>query len=153
MSPDHMPRISSISSKPRGHIADWERTQKPRVWKNQFRLLFIALLSLVMYAALPATLYFTARLIMEPEAGWQFWALGALITLVVSLVLGVILSATTRCSLCHGTPFFGHRCRKHALANKLPLLSYRASCLAHVLFTWKFRCMFCSTPYRLGPKN
>ena len=148
-----MPRISSTSSQRRGHIADWERTQKPRVWKGQFRLLLIALFTLTMYAALPATLYFTARLIMEPEAGWQHWALGALITLVASMVLGIVLSAITKCSLCHGTPFFVNRCRKHALANKLPLLSFRASCLAHMLFTWKFRCMFCSTPYRLGSKG
>ena len=145
-----MPRISTIASKPRGHIADWERTQKPRVWKGQIRLLLIALLTLIMYAALPTTLYCTARLIMEPQAGWQMWALGSLITLVASLVLGILLSAITKCTLCHGTPFFWNRCRKHALANKLPFLSYRTSAIVHLLFTWKFRCMFCSTPYRLG---
>jgi hypothetical protein len=102
---------------------------------------------------LPATLYCTARLIMEPEAGWQMWALGCLITLVGSLVLGIMLSAITKCALCHGKPFFGNRCRKHPLANKLPLLSYRASTIVHLLFTGKFRCMFCSTPYRLGPRG
>jgi hypothetical protein len=146
----HMTRYAKTLSKRRAHVADWELTQKPRVWKGQGRLLLIALLALITYAAVPATLYFTARLIIAPDAGWQIWTVGSLVALVVSLVLGILLSATTKCTLCHGTPLMGNKCRKHTLANKLPLLTYRASSIVHLIFTGKFRCMFCSTPYRLG---
>ena len=128
----------------RSHVADWERTQKPRVWRGQGRLIVIALL---------ATLYFTARLVMEPGAGWERWALGSLVALVGSLVVGIVLSAMTKCALCHGTPLLGKSCRKHQLANKLPLLTYRASTILHLLFTGRFRCMFCSTPFRLGRRG
>lgn len=148
-----MSRSLKSLSATRSHVADWERTQKPRVWRGQGRLILIALLALTTYAALPATLYFTVRLILEPEGGWQVWALGSLIALVAALVLGTVLSAMTKCALCHGTPLLGKSCRKHQLANKIPLLTYRASAILHLVFTGRFRCMFCSTPFRLGRKN
>lgn len=148
-----MSRSSVSSSNRRAHVADWERTQRARVWKGQGRLVLIALLALTSYVALPATLYFTARLIIEPGQGWENWTIGAFAALLGSLLIGTILSAMTRCALCHGTPLLGKNCRKHALANKLPLLTYRASAIFHVLFTGRFRCMFCSTPFRLGRKN
>ena len=137
----------------RSHVADWELTQKPRVWKGQGRLLFIALLALTSYAALPATIYFTILLILEPQGGWQNAAMGSLIAFAASLILGTILSAMTKCSLCHGSPLMGRKCRKHVLANKLPCLTHRASVIFHLIFTGKFRCMYCSTPYRLGTRT
>ena len=137
----------------RSHVADWERTQKPRVWKGQFRLAIIALLALTSYFALPATLYFTIRLLLEPQGGWQIAAALSLVAFTVSFIIGLILSAITKCALCHGSPLLGKRCRKHVLANKLPLLTYRASAILHLICTGKFRCMFCSTPFRLGTKT
>ena len=137
----------------RSHVADWERTQKPRVWRGQVRLLLIVLLSVITYLSLPATLYFTFRLVTDPGKQWEPWAIGALIAFVSSLVLGLVLSALTKCSLCHGTPLQTRKCRKHTIANKLPFLSYRASAVLHILFTGKFRCMYCSTPFRIGRKK
>jgi hypothetical protein len=123
------------------------------VWRGQFRLLQIALLALITYLSLPATLYFTCRLLLDPGKGWEHWTVAGLITFTGSLVLGLLLSATTRCSLCHGTPLLGKNCRKHTIANKLPFLTYRASAILHLIFTGRFRCMFCSTPFRLGRKK
>lgn len=137
----------------RSHVADWELTQKPRVWKGQFRLIIISLLALTTYIALPATIYFTIQQIVDPQGGWQAAAISSLIAFVVSLVLGTLLSAITKCSLCHGSLLLGKKCRKHVLANKLPLLTYRASAILHLIFTGKFRCMFCSTPFRLGTRT
>lgn len=144
--------LSKHLPKRRSHVADWELTQKPRVWKGQGRLLFIALLALISYAALPATIYFTILLILEPQGGWHDAATGSLITFAASFVVGTILSAMTKCSLCHGSPLMPKKCRKHVLANKLPCLTYRASAIFHLIFTGKFRCMYCSTPFRLGVK-
>lgn len=141
--------VKSLAAR-RSHVADWELTQKPRVWKGQPRLVLIALLALTTYLTLPATIYFTVRLIAEPRGGWQAAAVGSLIAFVASLILGLVLSAITKCGLCHGSPLLGKRCRKHVLANKLPFLTYRASAMLHLIFTGKFRCMFCSTPFRLG---
>lgn len=148
-----MPRLEKSLSNRRSHVADWERTQKPRVWKGQFRLLVIALLALISYAALPVTLYCTFWLFMEPRSGWEPWAGGAMAALIVSLIVGTVLSAMTKCALCHGRPLMGKNCRKHQLANKLPFLTYRASAILHLIFTGRFRCMFCSTPFRLGRRK
>ena len=137
----------------RSHVADWELTQKPRVWKGQGRLILIALLALISYAALPATIYFTVLLTLEPQGDWHNAAVGSLIAFVGSLVVGTVLSAMTKCSLCHGSPMLGKRCRKHVLANKLPCFTYRASAILHLIFTGKFRCMYCSTPFRLGART
>jgi hypothetical protein len=116
-------------------------------------LILIVLLSVITYISLPATLYFTLRLVTDPGQRWDSWAIGSLIAFVSSLVLGIILSTLTKCSLCHGTPLLARKCRKHTIANKLPFLSYRASSVLHLLFTGKFRCMYCSTPFRLGGKK
>ena len=112
----------------------------------------IALLALTTYVALPATIYFTIRLIQEPQGGWSTLTIISLVALVVSLVIGTLVSAITKCGLCHGSPLMGKSCRKHVLANKLPLCTYRASAILHLIFTGKFRCMFCSTPFRLGTR-
>jgi len=148
-----MPRSHRPTFGGRSHVADWERTQKPRVWRGQGRLILIVLLSVITYISLPATLYFTLRLVTDPGQRWDSWAIGSLIAFVSSLVLGIILSTLTKCSLCHGTPLLARKCRKHTIANKLPFLSYRASSVLHLLFTGKFRCMYCSTPFRLGGKK
>lgn len=148
-----MPPRTKSHTTSHSHVADWERTLNPRLWKGQGRLLLIAFLALTSYLALPATLYFTIRLLLEPQGDWQKPALGSLIALAVSLILGTLLSAITKCGLCHGAPLMGKNCRKHVLANKLPCLTYRASAILHLIFTGKFRCMFCSTPYRLGTRT
>ena len=148
-----MPRPSKPVSSRRPHVADWERTQKPRAWRGQGRLIAIALLALTSYAALPATLYFTFRLLTGPAMGWEPWTIFSLSALLLSLILGTLLSAMTKCSLCQGRPLLGTDCRKHQLANKIPGLTYRASAILHLIFTGKFRCMFCSTPFRLGRKS
>jgi hypothetical protein len=137
----------------RPHVADWERTQKARLWRGQGRLLMVALLALTTYLALPATLYFTFRLVTEPGGGWKWWTVASLTALLGSLVVGMVLSAMTKCGLCHGSPLLGKNCRKHQLANKVPFLTYRASAVLHLLCTGRFRCMFCSTPFRLGRKS
>ena len=144
-------QIKSLTAR-RSHVADWERTQKPRVWKGQFRLIIIVLLALTSYIALPATIYFTICLLVEPQGAWQVPAALSLVAFAASFIVGLLLSAITKCALCHGSPLLDKRCRKHVLANKLPLLTYRASAILHVIFTGKFRCMFCSTPFRLGTK-
>ena len=143
--------VKSLTAR-RSHVADWERTQKPRVWKGQVRLGIIALLALTSYVALPATIYFTIRLLHDPQGAWQIPAALSLVVFAASFIVGLLLSAITKCSLCHGSPLLGKRCRKHVLANKLPLLTHRASAILHLVFTGRFRCMFCSTPYRLGTK-
>ena len=137
----------------RSHVADWERTQKPRVWKGQFKLLLIALLGLISYLALPGLIFTTVHLLLNPTDGWQKWTLLCFIAFTGSLILGYILSSTVRCNLCQGSPMLVKKCRKHVLANKLPCLGYRASAILHLLFTGRFRCMYCSTPYRLGFKS
>lgn len=148
-----MSRSSSSVSNGRSHVADWERTQRARVWKGQGRLVLIALLAVTSYIALPATIYFTFRLMTESGNRWHQWTVISLTTLMVSLIVGTILSAMTKCALCHGNPMLGKNCRKHTLANKIPFLTYRASAVLHLLFTGRFRCMFCSTPFRLGKKS
>ncbi len=137
----------------RSHVADWERTQKPRTWRGQPKLLLIAFLSLISYISLPATAYFTYRLIAHPQQDLETYTVISLSALLISLILGTILSATTYCSLCHGRPFLNQNCLTHQLANKIPLLTRRASTILALLGTGRFRCMLCSTPFRLGSKS
>ncbi|MES2707214.1 MAG: hypothetical protein V4726_11500 [Verrucomicrobiota bacterium] len=137
----------------KSHVADWERTQPPRVWRMQFRLLIIVLMALVTWISLPATVYFTVMLITNPSPAAKVHVVVSILALVVSYLAGLLVSASSKCSLCHSTPFLQRRHRKHPLANDLPLLTYRASAIVHLLLRGRFRCMYCSTPYRIGFKS
>lgn len=137
----------------RSHVADWERTQPPRVWRGQFRLFFIVVLALTTWVSFPATLFFLGKLLIEPAKDTKTHLVISIVALLLSYLLGLALSASAKCSLCHSTPFLQRRHRKHQLANALPMLTYRASAILHVLLTGRFRCMYCSTPYRLGIKS
>lgn len=151
-----MPSMSRNRYSPpdrRSHVADWERTQQPRVWKGQFRLLIILLLALTFWVSVPVTLYYTAMAILEPSPLTKHHALWGLVSLLGSLLLGIFVSAATKCSLCHSTPFLERRQRKHQLANHIPLFTHRASALLSLLLRGRFRCMYCSTPYRIGLRN
>lgn len=148
-----MPSQSYSPKSRKSHVADWERTQQPRVWKGQFRLLLIVLLSLTTWISFPATLYFLFKLLTAPSAENKSHVIFALAALLGSLLLGIFISAATKCSLCHSTPFLERRHRKHQLANDVPLLTYRASAILSLLLRGRFRCMYCSTPYRIGFKS
>lgn len=138
----------------KSHVAEWERTQQPRVWRGQIRLAFLCLFSVSTWVSFIWGLYAGMRLLLNTaDRSWERPILISSILFAVSLLLSLYLSAITRCPLCHGTPFVEKRCRKHKLAFRLPGFTYRASAIIHLITRGFFRCMYCSTPYRFGRKG
>lgn len=139
------------------HVADWERTQKPRPWRNPGRLRGIVLFHLLTWLSFAGGVYCGIMLYVTEGFGrggiHTLPLLGCLVVFAVSLVTRAALGAATSCPLCHGKLFSAGHSAKHKLSNKLPMLPYRASTILHILFTGRFRCMYCSTPFRVGRSN
>jgi hypothetical protein len=71
-----------------------------------------------------------------------------LIVLTISVwVMGLIKRRSARCPLCKGTPFLNSGANLHEKAYKLSLLNHGNTNMVRTIFTQRFRCMYCGTPY------
>jgi hypothetical protein len=96
-----------------------------------------------------AFIWGTVELLRTDDREFGLIALIGLGAFALGKGLVFVLSRSLVCPLCHGTVMHEKRCQKHAGAQRLPLLSYRATAAAAVLCTGAFRCMYCGTAYRL----
>jgi hypothetical protein len=84
---------------------------------------------------------------------WGMHFLGAIFLFVVFRIILMIIGKSTRCPLCHGYPLHEQKSTKSKGATKFPLLSYRTSTVISLLFTGKYNCMYCGTPFRLKQRQ
>jgi len=132
---------------------NWEDKQRSRSTPHSAALLCGALSTLLLWLSVPALLgSLTLQLLARPGP-WGAASVVSLILLVLSLVVSLGLSLTSKCPLCHGTPLHSRACPKHRLASRWPLLTHRATVVLSILTTLSFRCMYCGTPFRLFKKS
>ncbi len=131
---------------------NWEDKQVPRSTPHSGALLLGALSIAASWVSLLAVMVLLALKFSGHPGPWMEWLLPALCVFGVSFVLGLVLSLTKQCPLCRGTPLHNQRCFKHRLAQRWPLLTYRATTVLRILTTLRFRCMYCGTPFRLFKK-
>lgn len=141
----------STSSESKG---TWEDRQRPRSTPYSGQLLLGAVSLFVCWLCVPVVISCLVMLTLghtQPWAALCVWSAGLL---VISLVVSLLLSLNVKCPLCHGSPLHSrHGCHKHRLANRWFPLTYRATAVLRILFTWSFRCMYCGTPFRLFKKS
>jgi len=73
-----------------------------------------------------------------------------LVLLVLTLIvwiIGIFKRREACCPLCKGTPFLNTGAHLHEKAYKLPLLNHGNTNMVRTIFTQRFRCMYCGTPY------
>lgn len=85
--------------------------------------------------------------VVSKSYGQYFVLLAALFALL--LIIRWMHSRSVSCPLCHGKILHGSKCHKHRDARRRGVLSYTSSLIVDVLFSGRFTCMFCGTPYRL----
>lgn len=88
----------------------------------------------------------------QPSPALSFWGS----VLVVSVLAYFVFAAWrffharhTLCSLCRGPVFHSQKSAKSREATKYPGLSYGSSIALSLVFTGRYRCMYCGTPFRL----
>lgn len=132
-------------------MADWERKQPARPWRGQGRLLMILLFNLLTWASFVGLIWTLTLLLLDnTRKELNLPLIVCLAVFVVGLIVRMGLAGATKCPLCHGKPFRDTGSVKHRLANKIPGLPWTTSTVLHLLFTGRFRCMYCSTPFRFG---
>ena len=104
--------------------------------------------------ALVAVVLFGRELVQKGELSvddplWGLVFLGAVVLYGVLAVVRYQQGRRTLCSLCRGPVFHEQRSSKSRNATKLPGLSHRTSIVLSLLFTGRYHCMYCGTPFRL----
>ena len=106
-------------------------------------MVVLAALGLMAFLGLAAAMLLTN----DPSKG--IWSLAAVAGFLFFTLMSVWQSGSLRCQLCHGKVLSDNGCRKHAQGQRLPLLTYRLTTALSVVFTLRFRCMYCGTRHRL----
>jgi hypothetical protein len=107
------------------------------------------LFTVLHYLCLVATITFTVILAMNPR---QEAATPVFIGLGVSMLTWFIAffrRRSARCPLCKGTPLLNTRASTHVKATRVYPLNHGTTAVLSILFTHRFRCMYCGTPYDL----
>ena len=62
-------------------------------------------------------------------------------------IIGLFKRRSACCPLCKGTPYLNTGAHLHEKAYKLPVLNHGNTNMVRTIFTQRFRCMYCGTPY------
>jgi hypothetical protein len=125
------------------------RPRRGRGFHRSGKAWVVSLLLLLAFLSFVSFLSFGALMFIKGDRSLGLPSLVCLAVFVITRTLAFFWSRDITCPLCHGTILAERRCRKHELARKLPLLSYKATTVLGIVFTLGFRCMYCGTAYRL----
>ena len=88
-------------------------------------------------------------LIRTHDVGVAYWLAYALGAIAITWVIGYIFRRSARCPLCKGTPLLDTKASKHRKAVRIRPFNFGATALLHLTFSYRFRCMYCGTPFDL----
>ncbi len=125
------------------------RVRRHRAYHRPGRLWLVSLLLFISFFAFIAFISLGVVMGLMNEKLYGFCSLAALALFLGTRIPAFFMARRTHCTLCHGTVLSEQRCRKHAKARRLPLLTYRATTVLRALFALGFRCMYCGTSFRL----
>ena len=131
----------------------WEDTQRPRSYSASFAFYATSLASIILWVTFWGMLVALAGIFLGWEGPWKTVAPVCLLAFIILLIGVLDFSHKLSCPLCHGTPLLSRKCNRHRLAVRWPLFSYRATTVLSAVLTLRFRCQYCSTPYRLFKKS
>lgn len=106
-------------------------------WTSLFYLLLSGLVASVTAYCLHGNAQSVALSIAFPIAALVIWA------------AAYLSRRKAHCPLCKGTPLLDSRATPHAKATRIFPLNFGTSNLLRILFTRRFRCQFCGSPFDL----
>ena len=111
------------------------------------------LLALLHYLSLIAVITLAVILIRVGGAEVKEGLIAAVIAFAVTWLLCYIRRLNTRCPLCKGTPLLDCAAVKHKKAVRFAPLTYGTTAQLSLLFSQRFRCMYCGTGFDLLKKS
>jgi hypothetical protein len=115
--------------------------------KRPFRA--AVLFTLVHYLCLIAVLTCLVIVLLDPARAPVTPLIASAAAALVTWLIAFIRRRSARCPLCKGSPLFDSGAVKHSKAHRLPPLNHGTTAVLGILFTNRFRCMYCGTPYDL----
>ena len=111
------------------------------------------LLALFHYLALIAVITLAVIFIRVGGAEVKNGFIAAVIAFAFTWLLCYIRRSTAKCPLCKGTPLLDCAAVKHTKAVRIAPLSYGTTAQLSLLFSQRFRCMYCGTGFDLLKKS
>ena len=81
------------------------------------------------------------------------WLALSVVAVGITWLMSFAARRVTRCPLCKGTPLLDTPATKHHKAVRLKPFNYGTTAQLHLIFTHRFRCMDCGTPFDLLRKR
>jgi hypothetical protein len=94
-----------------------------------------------------ATLGFIMVRTQNGDVGW--WLLLSIAAIGLTWLIGYATRRSAKCPLCKGTPLLDTRASKHQKAVRIRPFNYGTTAMLHLTFSYRFRCMYCGTPFDL----
>ena len=123
--------------------------RRSRRFHRAMALYCASVMVVIAAACMAAFLGLAATMLVKNDPSMGMWSLAAVAGFLLFTLVSVWQSGSLRCQLCHGKVLSDNGCRKHAQAQRLPFLTYRLTTALSVVFTLRFRCMYCGTRHRL----
>lgn len=116
-----------------------------------FKQAYVAamVVSFLHYIAVVATATLGFILFRTHESRVAVWLAIALGGIAITWVIGYIFRRSAKCPLCKGTPLLDTSAAKHRKAVRIRPFNFGATALLHLTFSYRFRCMYCGTPFDL----
>ena len=125
------------------------RASSARSLPNAGRFRRTTLLLLVHFLGLIVTVSVLGCYIVDPVRVPYQALVGALVINVFTWLLDYAKRRSTLCPLCKGTPLINSGAHPHVRAWHLRFFNHGISAALSILFTHKFRCMYCGTDFDL----
>lgn len=124
-----------------------DRSSKARSVHDRRPIRAAVFFTLLHYLCLLTTLVLLVLLLRDPKSVSITPVISAAVATLLTWIVSFVRRRSARCPLCKGSPLFDSRAVKHAKAYRLRPLNYGTTAVFGVLFTNRFRCMYCGTPY------
>src|SRR5690606_37577038 len=106
-------------------------------------------LTVLHYLCLVALLSIMAAFAIRPHESLVVPIVVALVVCLGTWFVAFLRRRMVRCPLCKGTPLLDSKAATHVKARRLRPLNHGTTAVFGILFTQRFQCMYCGTPYDL----
>lgn len=112
-----------------------------------------SILALLHYLSLIAVITLAIILARVGDSEAKIGFVVAVIVFALTWLFGFFRRSTAKCPLCKGTPLLDNAASKHKNAHRLQPLNYGTTAQLSLLFSHRFRCMYCGTGFDLTRKS
>jgi hypothetical protein len=125
------------------------RVSRPRSLPSAIHFHASVALCCLHYGCLVAMATTAVMLVQHPNPKASRVLVATVAATLFTWLIAYFKRRQTMCPLCKGTPLIESGALLHDRARRIPFLPHGSSSVLHILFTQKFRCMYCGTDYDL----